>query len=180
MKRPEKITFVQNLTNDLNGAKSVVLIDPSYLSVKQQVNLRRRLREAGGKIAVVKNTLLERSLVQTPNYKDQVKELKPSLDGQTAIVMAQEDELAPLQVIGKFIREFELPKLKVGIVGNNVYDSSALLALSHLPGREVLAGQAIGALMGPLYGIAGVLQGKMQELVYILSTKANSGGGETK
>ena len=174
MKKSDKPLFVDSLSNLLQGAKSLVLVDPSNIPVKQQVILRSRLKDVGGTVLVAKNTLLERALRKVTVYSEQVTELKQALIGQTAIIIAKDDELAPLQILGKFIKEFELPRLKVGVVGGITHNSQALLALSRLPGREIIAGQALGALVAPLYGIVGVLQGKMQELVYILDTKSKA------
>lgn len=179
MKRPQKVTFVQNLTGSLEKAKSLVLVDPTGLPVKQQEILRRRLSEVGGTVSVTKNTLLLRALRQITNYKSQITEIEPSLTGQTAVIIANEDELAPLQILGKFIKEFDLPKLKVGIVGREVQNTSNLLALARLPGQVALRAQVVASLMGPMYGLVGTLQSKMQELVYILNARANSGGGES-
>lgn len=177
MKKSEKIFFVDNLAATIKDANSLVFIDITGLKVGQQEKLRQMLRGAGAKLMVAKNTLLARALL-TSNLKSYFLNLSPegqaplksSLTGQTAVVVAEGDELASLQALGKFIREFELPKLKSGIISGNVYDSSALLTLSRLPDREVLYSQVVGTLYGPLYGIVGTLEWKMRELIYILQT----------
>ena len=61
MKKAEKVTLVENLTKELEDAKSVVLVNYSGLNVKGQQELKRRLKEIGGKMVVVKNTLLKRA-----------------------------------------------------------------------------------------------------------------------
>ena len=55
------------------------------------------------------------------------------LQGQTALVISGDDPVAPIQVLGKFAKEFELPKFKVGVVEGTFQDSANLTKLSTLP-----------------------------------------------
>jgi len=170
MYKTEKIELVKNLIEELKGAKSLVLINYVGLNVKAQQELKKRLKEAGGRMIVVKNTLLKRAIASAKiNDKIATDEI---LSGQTAIVLANEDPLAPIQVLGKFAKEHELPKFKVGIVEGAFQNEEALAKLSTLPGRDVLLGQILGALMSPEYGLVATLQGNLQKLVYILKQKA--------
>jgi large subunit ribosomal protein L10 len=86
--------------------------------------------------------------------------------------LADEDPLAPIQVLGKFAKENELPKFKVGIVEGAFQNSESLAKLSTLPGRDALLGQLLGVLMSPEYGLLATLQGNLQKLVYVLKAKA--------
>ena len=170
MKKQEKIVFVENLTEELKGAKSVVLINYAGLNVKAQRELKARLKAVGGKMIVVKNTLLKRAGGQAkidPNLLSDTV-----LEGQTALIISDEDPIAPLSVLGKFTKEFEVPKLKVGIVEGSFQDTPQLEKLSSLPGKDVLLGQLLGVLSSPSYGLVGTLNANMQKLIYILSSKA--------
>jgi large subunit ribosomal protein L10 len=173
MKKLEKVTLVENLTKELQAAKSVVLVNYTGLNVKAQQDLKARLKEVGGKMVVVKNTLLKRAFelakLDSNMAKDEI------LSGQTALLIANDDPIAPIQTLGKFAKEFELPKFKVGVVEGTFQDETSLTKLSTLPGRDVLLGQLLGALMASEYGLVGTLQGNLNKLVYILQSKA---GGE--
>lgn len=172
MKRSEKVTFVDNLTSELKDAKSVVLINYAGLNVKAQQELKSRLKEAGGRMVVVKNTLLKRAGANAKVDKDLLSDTV--LQGQTALVISDADPIAPIQVLGKFATEFEVPKFKVGVVEGSFQDESDLSKLSTLPGRDALLGQLLGGLMAPSYGLVGTLNGNLQKLVYILNSKASS------
>ncbi|MFI5241361.1 MAG: 50S ribosomal protein L10, partial [Microgenomates group bacterium] len=78
----------------------------------------------------------------------------------------------PIQVLGKFAKEFELPKFKVGVVEGSFQNSDALTKISKLPSRDALLGQLLGSLMSPMYGLTGTLNSNLQKLVYILDQKA--------
>ncbi|HKB88521.1 MAG TPA: 50S ribosomal protein L10 [Patescibacteria group bacterium] len=175
MLKAQKVTLVDDLTGELKNAKSLVLVNYTGLNVKAQQELKGKLKEVNGRMVVVKNTLLKRA-IESAKLDDQMA-TDEILSGQTAIVIADEDAIAPIQVLGKFAKENELPKFKVGVVEGTFQDSAALSKLSTLPGRDVLLGQLLGALLASEYGLVATLQGNLQKLVYIL--KAKSEGGET-
>jgi large subunit ribosomal protein L10 len=173
MKKSEKSLFVDNLTEELKAAKSVVLINYTGIGVKMQQNLQKKLKAAGASMVVVKNTLLKRA--SEAAKIDEKLLTSDILSGQTALIISKEDPISPITVLGSFVKEFELPQLKVGIVEGKFQDKEALIKLSNLPGRDVLLSQVLGALMAPSYGLVGTLKGNMQKLVYILQTKAKGG-----
>lgn len=172
MLKNEKVKLVENLKKDLEGARSVVLVNYSGLDVKAQQELKSRLSESGSRMVVVKNTLLKRAgeaaKLDSGVLEDTV------LQGQTALVLSGEDAVAPIQVLGKFAKEFELPKFKVGIVEGSFQDETSLTKISALPNRDTLLGQVLGALVASEYGLVGTLNGNLQKLVYILNQKATS------
>lgn len=172
MKKVEKTLFVDNLTAELKDAKSMVLINYTGLSVSSQQELKKRLKEVGASMLVVKNTLLKRAAEGAKIDKDLLTD--EVLSGQTALVVSSGDPISFIQVIGKFAKEFEVPKMKVGIVEGSFQNTDALVKLSSLASKDVLLSQLLGTLMSPSYGIVGVLNGNLQKLVYILSEKAKA------
>lgn len=170
MKKQEKSLFVQNLTEELKGSSSVVLIDFSGLNVKTQQELKKRLKEVGAKMVVVKNTLFKLAGEKAKSPKEMLSDTV--LKGPTALVLTEDDPIAPLQILGKFALEHKLPHLKVGIIDGSYQDEDSLIRLSKLPSKEILEGQVVGTIGAPLHGIVGVLQGNLQKLIYILNTKA--------
>ena len=170
MKKSEKTFFVQNLTEELKSAKSVILINFAGMGVKTQQELKKRLKEVNARMLVVKNTLLKRAGQQAKLTKETLTDTV--LTGQTALILADNDPVAPLQVLGKFALEFEVPQLKVGIIEGVFQDTDTLEKVSKLPGKNVLVAQAIGAIAAPMYGIVGVLEGNMQNLISILDQKS--------
>lgn len=180
MKKAEKVFFVDNLKAELKDAKSAILVNYAGLAVKPQQELKKRLEEVGGKMIVVKNTLLLRAAESAGfNVKDLEGDI---LTGQTAIVIATgEDAVAPIQVLGKFSKEFvsaageSVPKFKVGVVEGSFQDTTSLTKLSTLPGRDALLSQVLGTLMGLEYGLVGTLNSNLQKLVYILDQASKKG-----
>lgn len=172
MKKAEKTFFVDNLTEELKAAKSVVLVNYSGMGVAKQQELKKQLSEVGSKMIVVKNTLLKLA-GEKAGINPQVLE-ESVLSGQTALIVSEVDPIGPIQVLGKFAKENEIPQMKVGIVDGSFQDEGSLKKLATLPGRDVLLGQVLGALMAPSYSLVGVLNAGPQMLVSMLDRKAKS------
>ncbi|MDO8452930.1 MAG: 50S ribosomal protein L10 [bacterium] len=176
MKKAEKPAFVTEIAARIKKAKSVVAVNYQGISVKDMTKLRQDIAAAGGQFQVIKNTLVKLALEEAGALeKDQVTTDGELLMGPTALVFAANDEIAPLQLLGKATTDTPL-KLKFGVfnVGgkHELYETIKLSVLSKLPGKQVLQGKVVGSLMGPLYGLVGTLRGNLQSLVYILNAKA--------
>jgi len=172
MRKSDKPEFVEKVSEDIKSAKSVVVVNYSGLSVKLQQDLKKRLQKVNGKMVVIKNSLFKRAGESAKLPKETLSDTV--LAGPTAFVFAKEDPIAPLQVLSKFAKEFEIPSLKVGVIEGNFQDKTSLEKLATLPSREILLGQAIGTIAGPMYGIVGVLNANMQKLVWILKSKVEA------
>ena len=170
MKKTEKSFFVENLSEELKSATSLVLVNYTYLTVKQEQALKKRLKEVGAKMFVAKNTLFKISAKNAKLSDDLLTDTV--LSGPTAFVISEADPIAPLQVLAKFTKEFEIPQLKVGVVEGKFQDKESLLKLSLLPSKEILYAQVIGGISAPMYGLLGTLRGNTQKLIYILKTKS--------
>ena len=166
MKKAEKTFFVQNLTEELKSASSIVLVDYSGLTVKMQQELKKRLREVDAQMQVIKNTLFRIAGRDAKMPEDALGD--SPLHGPTAMVITEADPIAPLQVLAKFTQKNGIPQFKVGVVEKSFQDKDSLVSLSKLPSKEVLFAQAVGAIGSPLYGLVNALQANMQDLVSVL------------
>lgn len=169
MKKAEKPFFIQNLTEELKSATCLVLVDFTGLSVKKQQELKKRLSGVGARMLVTKNTLFKLAGKEAKTPDEVLTDTV--LSGPTALIIGTADAIAPLQILGTFARESEVPQFKVGIIDSAFCDKEALIKLSVLPGKEALLGQFLGVLMGPTFGLVTTLQGNLQKLVYVLDRK---------
>jgi large subunit ribosomal protein L10 len=167
--KPEKAKLVKDLVEKIKSAKSTVFVDYSGMDVKSQQDLKKRLKEAGSSMLIVKNTLIK---IAGKEAKVNPEALEDSiLSGQTAIIFSDEDPVSPIQTLGKFIEETEMPSLKVGIVEGNFQDKDSLVRISKLPSKEILLGQVMGAISAPIYGLVGTLEANLQKLIWVLKAK---------
>jgi large subunit ribosomal protein L10 len=169
MPKPKKIEFVEKLEARLAGAKGVYFADFQGLNVAQATELRNRCRAAGVTFEVVKNTLARRALDE--KMRDV---LDPYLIGPTAIATSEVDEVVPAKVINDFIKEFERPVLKAGIVDGRVMDGVEVGILANLPGRDALLGQLVGGLKSPLQKLHAALSSPMRDLAAVLKQVADN------
>lgn len=165
----KKIETVQKLAEKLARAKSVVLANYQGLSHRQLEELRKTAKAAEGDFMVVKNTLLDRAILTT-NYQ------LPTTDfsGPTALLLSYHDEIAPLQAIAKFIKQFQLPTLKIGVLAGKLLHGEELLAITRLPSKEVLLAQLTGQVASPLYRLHHALRWNLQRLVLTLKALENT------
>lgn len=170
MIKSEKVQLVESIASELKEAKGVVLVNFAGMGVKAQQDLKKRLKEAGAKMIVIKNTLLKLAIESAK--LDSSLSTEDILSGQTAVIVSNEDAVSPISVIGKFAKEFEIPQMKIGIIEGSIQDKEALTKIASLPGKDALLGQVLGSLMGNLYSLVSTLQNPMSSLVYTLKTKA--------
>lgn len=176
MNKKNKIDLVIDLSSKLKNASSLVLVNYVGLSVSMQQELKKRLKEVGSNMTVIKNTLIKRAGEEAKISKEILTD--EILSGQTALVISESDAVLSISVIGKFAKEFNVPQFKVGIIEGTFYDNNSLIKLSTLPNKDVLLSQVLGSLMSPMYGLIGTLNGNMQKLIYILDQKTKQKVGE--
>ncbi len=157
-----KIFAVQDLAEKLKSAKAVALIDYQGLTAEQLATLRHQVKEAGGAIQVVKNTLIMRALAQLGIALDQ------KLTGPTAVVFAYEDEISPLKLVDETAKQLEKPEFKIGLYQGRVLAQTQLKQLVKLPSRETLLAQIVGGLANPLARLAQGLKFNQTKLVLVL------------
>lgn len=164
MARPEKIAQVEAVAASINSARSIVLSDITGLNVAKVTELRRRCREQGVDLKVVKNTLARRGVKGTV-----AEDLEKYFEGPTAIAISRESENGAAKVLAKFAEEHEeLPKLKAGFVDGNVIDARGVLALSKIPTKGELVSQLMGGIQGPARNLLSVIQGPARNLASVL------------
>jgi large subunit ribosomal protein L10 len=160
----KKQAIVDELSAKLNGANAFYLTDFTGLNVKSITDLRRRLRNAGVEYLVVKNTLAERALAVTD-----LPDIAEFFRGPTAVVIGQDDPVAPAKVLSDFAREHDnKPAVKAGIVERRAVTPAQIDALAKLPSREVLLAQLAGALEAPMAQLAWAMQAKLYEMAGLL------------
>jgi large subunit ribosomal protein L10 len=159
MSKTERENQVVILTDRLKDTKNIYVTDFSGLSVGKLTELRRRLRAAGARYVVVKNTLAQRALAA-----NKIRELDDHLAGPTGLVLAGKDPLAAAKVLGEFAKENQKPSVRIGLVDGKAVNPAYVKRLGELPGREALLGQFAGCLNGVLYQMVGALEALREKL----------------
>lgn len=148
-----KQPIVQAIVDDITGAESVVLVDYRGLTVAQDTELRKQLREAGIIYKVCKNTMMKRAFEGT-----EFAALEEHLEGPSAIAISKDDATAPARILCKFAKDAKSLELKGGVVEGTVYDVAGLTELAKIPSREELLSRLLGSMQSPITNFARVIK----------------------
>ena len=161
----EKQSIVSELKGKISASKGAVLTSYRGLTVAQDTQLRRKLREGGVEYRVVKNTMTRIAAQELG-----IEGLDVYLEGPTALAISESDPVAPARIISDFIKENKLKTLEVkaGLLEGKVIDAEGVKALAELPSREVLLSRALAGMQSPIVGFVNVLQGSLRKFVYAL------------
>ena len=148
-----KQPIVQEISEMINGAQSVVVVDYRGLTVAEDTQLRKQLREAGVSYKVYKNTLVNRAVEGT-----EFESLRDSLEGPNAFAVSTEDATAPARVLYEAAKKMPNLELKGGVVDGTFYDEKMIQVIATIPSREVLLGKLLGSIQSPITNFARVIK----------------------
>ena len=147
-----KQPIIEEISANVKDAQSVVVVDYRGLTVAEDTELRKQLREAGVTYKVYKNTLMTRAFEGTD-----FESLAPVLEGPSAIAISTEDATAPARVIAKFAKNAPALEIKAGVVEGTFYDANGMMAVASVPSREELLSKLLGSIQSPITNFARVL-----------------------
>jgi len=163
----QKREIIESISSRMKSAKTMIFADYRGLTVEQDTELRRALRNAGVEYKVVKNTLTKFAAKENG-----LEELYPYLNGPTSMASSDTDPVAPAKVLCEFAKKYEHFQLKVGVVEGRVTDINGIKALADLPSREELIARVLGGFNAPISGLVNVLNGNIRGLVVALNAIA--------
>lgn len=170
MANPRNEANVAALREVLADAVTFFVVDYQGLTAGELGTLRAKVREAGGRLLVAKNTLINVVL------KDQgLDGFDETLKGPTALVLIGDDPVAPAKALTDFAKDHpkELPTAKGGLLQGGQVGAEALAKIAKLPTRDELLSELVGVLQAPLQQLVGVLEGPQRDLVSVLTNYEN-------
>lgn len=148
-----KKPIVEEISESIKDAQSVVLVDYRGLTVEQDTKLRKTLREAGITYKVYKNTMMNFAFKGTA-----FEALAPHLEGPSAIAISTTDATAAARIISDFTKEAPALELKAGVVEGTYYDQAGIKLVATIPSREVLLAKFLGSIQSPVTNFARVIK----------------------
>lgn len=147
-----KKPIVDEIAAAVKDAQSVVLVDYRGLTVEQDTQLRKQLREAGITYKVYKNTMMNFAFKGTD-----CEVLLPYLEGPSAVAISTEDATAPARVLCKFAKTADALEVKGGMVEGIAYDAKGIGEIAKIPSREELLSKLLGSIQSPIANFARVM-----------------------
>jgi large subunit ribosomal protein L10 len=149
------------------------------LKVKDMTELRNKMRTAHLEFQVAKNTLL-----RIATERNNMTELDKSIfNGQTAIALGYDDEVAAAKAVTDYTRTSKIVLLKSGILGGRTLSADQVQDLAKiLGGKNHAKAQVVGVIQGPLATTYSLLTAPLRDLCYVLQAHAEqlSGGAITE
>lgn len=150
--RQLKEAKVAEIREKMEKAQAVVLTNYQGLTVEQDTELRKSLREAGIEYKVYKNTLVTLAAKELGH-----EGIVEHLEGPVSIAFGYEDATAPARVLSNFAKTNKALELKAGIVDGVVYDQDMIKKIADIPSKEVLIAKLLGSIKSPLSNLAYLL-----------------------
>jgi large subunit ribosomal protein L10 len=164
LNREQKEQIVTEISEQLEKSKAVLLVNFTGLKVKEERDLKKKLREQGIAFEVIKNSLFKIALKKAKISLDDAL-----LDQPIALIWSADDEVAPAKITVGFAKEMGKLQLVGGIIDQKFVDSDLIKQLAVLPDREELYAKLVGTLNAPMSRLLNALQGNLRSLVFILN-----------
>ncbi len=162
MPSDKKVQSVAALQEKAQKAKSVFFANYAGMNVKEQQELRREIKKAGGEVVIAKNRLVDVALGRPAGLADK-------MISQIFTLFSYNDEVSALKVLAKFADDNKKPVIHAGFFEGKVMNEAEVIALSKTPGKDELIATVLRTIKGPAYGLRNVLEAGPRNLVYALS-----------
>ena len=141
----QKKQAVAALTEQLKNSCCGVVVNYSGITVAEDTKLRKELREANVKYAVVKNSLLERSVEAA-----EIEDLKGCFEGATAIATCDDDYVAAARILSEFAEKNKKFEIKAGYMDGKAVSIDVISRLAKIPSKDTLLAQVAGVFAAPM------------------------------
>lgn len=150
--REIKEAKVSEIREKMEKAQGIIFAKYQGLTVEEDTELRKTLREAGVEYKVYKNTLT--TLAAKELGFDGIVD---ALEGPLSVAFGNEDPTVPAKVLNDFAKNHKKLELVAGIVQGEIFDEAKVKQLATIPSREVLIAKLLGSFKAPLSNLAYLL-----------------------
>lgn len=169
MSKRVKNLITQELSRRFEGIESCAVINPRGIDATKNNNIRRKLREKGLRMTVVKNTLAKRAVSTDGDHG--LKGFEPLLDGPSAVIYGEASAAVIARLLLDEKKVIETLELRGIFFDGDVYaGEQGVEQVSKMPTREEAIAQVLQAILSPGQNLAGALAGPGSALASILSS----------
>jgi large subunit ribosomal protein L10 len=143
---------VLEIKEKMEKAQGMVFAKYQGLTVEEDTELRKKLRDAGIEYKVYKNTLTTLAARELG-----LEGIVSHLEGPVSVAFGYTEATAPARILNDFAKTHKKLELKAGIVEGTVFDAAGVAKLATIPSREVLIAQLLGSFKAPLSNLAYLL-----------------------
>lgn len=148
-----KQVVIDEIKGKLDKAQGVVLVSSRGLTVAQDTEMRKAMREAGVDYKVYKNTMISRAIEGTVYAP-----VAEQLEGPTAVAFSYDDATSGARVLDKFVADFAPLTYKAGVIEGRYYNADDMVKIGKIPSKEVLLSRLLGSMKSPISSFARVVK----------------------
>jgi large subunit ribosomal protein L10 len=150
--RQLKEAKVLEIKEKMEKAQGIIFAKYQGLTVEEDTELRKSLREAGVEYKVYKNSLTTLAAKELG-----FNAIESVLEGPVSVAFGYEDPTAPARILNDFAKNHKKLELKGGIVQGEIFDNVKVEQLAKIPPREILIAQLLGSFKAPVSNFAYLL-----------------------
>ncbi|MDL2210924.1 50S ribosomal protein L10 [Desulfovibrio sp. OttesenSCG-928-O18] len=163
MNRTQKAAIIEEIKAKAGSSSIMVVGDFKGMPVEEMTRLRVRVRENGGELVVVKNTLARIAL--TDSAHDAIKD---SFKENCAVAFGMQDPVALAKALSTFAKTSKTLKLKLGSLEGKALTAEQVDALAKLPSKPELIAKALGTMNAVPTNFVSLFANMIRPLLYAL------------
>lgn len=148
-----KQPIVNEISEKIKSAQALVLVDHRGLTVAEDTELRKKLREENVSYKVYKNTMMNFAFKGTD-----FEQLADLLNGPSALAISETDPAAPARVLVDFAKKAKALEIKGGVIEGKIYDAEALKEIASILPKDQLLSKLLGSMQSPIANFARVVK----------------------
>lgn len=167
--KQHKDKLVAQYAEWIKQSQGVFVLSYDKMSMKEIDALRAKVRESGGEIHVVKNTLMKLAMDQVGITRQDV------FDGSTIAGFAYNDAPGLAKILSEASNKSEIFALKGGFLGSEVLTPNQVKSLADLPPLPVMRAMLLGTLLAPASKLVRTLAEPARGLAAVIKARSEQG-----
>jgi large subunit ribosomal protein L10 len=169
MSKYVKELMMDQLRSDLDGTRSMLVLDLKGLDAIAENQFRRDLRKKSIRMRSLKNSLARRVFTEMG-----LQGLSRYLEGPSVLVWGGDGVAELAKEISTQVKKLKKPEIKGGAVDGLVIDPGQVEDITKLPSREQLIGRVVSLALAPVQRILALANAPASQLMSQLKTKAEA------
>ena len=163
MNRTQKAAIIEVIKAKAGASSIMVVSDFKGMPVEEMTRLRIKIRESGGELVVVKNTLARIAL--TDSAHDAIKN---SFKENCAVAFGMQDPVALAKAVSSFAKTSKKLEMKLGSLEGKPLTAEQVDALAKLPSKPELLAQVLGTMNAVPTNFVSLMANMIRPLLYAL------------
>ena len=168
--KDDKQKDLEALKKAISEHKNIFVTGYEKMTVSQDFQLRKTIREAGGDYRVVKNNLAAKASEGSSS-----SDLLGDLKGMTSLAYTASDPVALAKALTKYAKENAAFTFKAGMVEGRVIDIAAINDLAAMPPKEEIYAKLLFLINATATRLVSSINGVGRNLAVVLDQAAKEG-----